>query len=232
TGRSGLDVTGVRGPVVVVAEDLGPRARLLQQWTQGGDNCGFLAHRHVCAGVRTRMAVLWLGLDGEEVDVYARRLVGLDELHQVARVGVVHPRIVLESPADERVAGLHPGRRAPRRRHHAELRVELLGAAQQWEYLLLVVRDGELLQAEVGLSGRYVVVRVVLGLRGEVGRSDRLPQEAHADALLRVEQRAHRVLALRRAQPVEHVRRRVGDRGTEPVHGLVRRPRVDRDRRT
>jgi hypothetical protein len=93
------------------------------------------------------------------------------------------------------------------------------------------VGDAEVPQAEVGLTGRHVVVRVVLGLRGEVGRADHLAQEADADALLGVEQRAHRLLTVRGRQLVEHGGRGVGDRGAEAVHGLVRRPRVDRDRR-
>ena len=229
TGRRGGDVARVGRPVVVVRQDPGPQARRPQRRSHRLDELDLLRHRQIHARVGVRLPVLRLVLHREVVDRYAGGLVGLDELDEVPRVRRVDAGVVLQPSADEGVGGLHPRRRAPRGGDHGQPRVQRLGPAQQREDLRLVVGDAEVRQREVGLSGGHVVVGVVR-LVGEVRGADRLAQRADPDALCRIEQAAHRLLAGRRIQPVEHGGRGVGDRRPEPVHGLVRPARVDRDR--
>ena len=225
-GRRVRDVVGVLFPVVVVAEELGAQAGALELRPERLDQLRLLADRHVHARVGVRLAVLRLVLERERVDRDARALVGAHELDEVARVRVVDARRVDQPAADERLVRLHPRRRAPRRAHHLELRVERERAAQQRQDLLAVVRDREVPQAVVRLAGRHVVVGVVRTL-DEVGGAHRLAQERE---LVVGEQAAHRGLALRLAQAVEDARARVGDRGAEAVHRLVAPARVDADR--
>ena len=225
------DVVRVQRPVVVVAEDLRVDARLLERRPDGLDQPRLLGVAEVHPRIVVREAVLRLVLQRDRVHRHARAPVGLHELDEVLRVGVVVAIVGLEAAAEEpvgRLGVLHPRRRAPRRAHHLEVAVVAQRLAQQRQDLLLVVRDGEPRHAEVGLPHRHVVVGVVRAL-DEVARAHRLAQVAQADPVLGAEQVAHdRVAVLRLRQ---QVRGRVGDRGAEAVDPLEALGRVDRDRR-
>ena len=117
------DVVGVQRPVVVVAEQLRAQPGARQRRPDRLDQPRLLVVAQVHARVAARVAVLRLVLERERVDRHARARVVLHEPHEVARVGVVDARVVEEAPADQRVVGLHPRRRAPRRAHDLQVRV-------------------------------------------------------------------------------------------------------------
>ncbi len=229
--RGVLDVGGVLGPVVVVAEDLGLQPCRAQPRSECVDHCDLLAHWHVHAGIAAGVAVLRLVLHGDRVDRHSGALIGLEELHEIAGVGGIDRGVVDEPAADERLVGLHPGRRTPWRGDDLEVGVVRQGGSQQRQDLRAVVPDAEVLQRVVGLTGRHVVVGVVVAL-DEVRGAHRLPEDGQAVAVGGAEQVAHRRGAGRGVEPVEHLRGRVGDRGAEPDHALVGAGRVDGDRQS
>jgi hypothetical protein len=94
-------VVGVRGPVVVVGQDPGAWAGGAELRAERRDDLQLLGYGHVGAGVGVRGAVLGFVLDGQEVDGHTGGGVGLDEPDEVAGVGVVDRRVVLEPAADE-----------------------------------------------------------------------------------------------------------------------------------
>jgi hypothetical protein len=151
---------------------------------------------HVGPGVIVRGAVLRLVLHGERVDRHAGGLVGLHELQQVQGVGTEDGRVVLEPAADDGVVRLHPGRLTPRGGHHLDSGIELQGPAQQRQDLRLVVRDAEPRHRQVCLAAGQVVVGVVR-LVDEVRSADGLAEEAHPDAVGRVEDRREYLVSLR-----------------------------------
>ena len=148
------DVVGMQRPVVVVAEDLRVQVGALQRAADRDDQPGLLVVAQVHPRVGARIAVLGLVLQRDGVDRHAGAAVLLDEAHEVARIGVIDARVVLEAPADQRVVGLHPRRRAPRGGHDLQPRVQSQRLAQQGQDLGAVVGDREVLQAEVGLARR------------------------------------------------------------------------------
>jgi hypothetical protein len=194
----------------------------------GDDQPRLLVVAQVHAGIFARVAVLGLVLQRDGVDRDAGAPVVLDEAHEVARVRVVDPRIVLEAPADERVVGLHPRGRAPRRGHHLQVRVQPQRLAQERQDLRAVVGDREVLQAEVGPPRGDVVVGVVRA-RDEVRGAHRLAQVAESEAAARVEERTHDRVAVGRMG--EQMARGVGDRGAEALDALVGAGRIDGDGR-
>ena len=225
-GRGVGDVVGMLGPVVVVTHDLGVQAGGGQRRTEPADHLDGLPGGQVGAGVARGGAVLRLVLDGEPPDRNPGRLVSLHELDQVVGVRLVDPGVVDQPAAHERVVGLHPGRRAPRRPHHLEVGVEGQGLPEQRQDLGLVVVDREVVERVVGLAGRHVVEGVVRAV-DEVGGTNRLPQERQP---VGDEQVTHRRVPGSRVELREHRRRRVGDRRPESIHRLVAQARIDRDR--
>ena len=155
--------------------------------------------------------------------------VGLHELHQVVGVGLVDPGVVDQPAADQRVVGLHPGRRAPRRGDHGQVGVERQRLAQQRQDPRPVVGDGEVLHRVVRLAGGHVVVGVEVGpatkSEAPIGwRRTDSPSPGRAN------RSRHRGVAGRRVAAGQDRRRGVGDRRAEAAHGLVATARVDRDR--
>ncbi len=162
----------------------GPRLSRSQSRCSPGDH----QHARVPARLEERLV-----LRRQVVDLHARRLVGLDEPHEV--IGERLPGIRPQAAADHRVGRLHPGGRAPRRRHDRDVWIELLGAQEQRDDVRLVMRDAELGQVRIARPGWDVVVGVVAG-DAEVGGAHRLPDHAQADAAVTTEELAHERLAL------------------------------------
>ena len=226
--RRGGDVVGVGLPVVVVAEDLGVDAGPPEREPDRLDQLRLLGHGEGHAGIAARIAVLGLVLNRYGVDRHPSAPVSLDELDEVARVGRVDAWLVDETPADQRAVRLHPRRGAPGRSDDLQPRVERQRTPQQRQDLRPVVRDREPAHVVVGAARGHVVIRVE-AVRDEVRSTHRLAQEGQAVPLARAEQALHGRAAGPAVQAVEQVRRRVGDRGAEAVHGLVAPARVDAD---
>ena len=99
---------------------------------------------------------------------------------------------------------------------------------QERDRRLQVLRDVELSQRRIAAG---VVVREVADAR-EVGGAHRLPEEAEADPLVRVEELLEHPRERGGGELVhQDVRRRVGDRRAEADDRLVRRGRIERDGR-
>ena len=226
--RRRFDVGGMRAPVVVVAEDLRLDPGALERTPDRHDQLRLLGDRQVHARIAARPPVLWLVLDGHRVDGHAEAAVLAHEADEVARVRLVDPRVVDQPAADQRAVRLHPGRRAPRRADHLQLRIEPQRLAQQRQDLAPVVVDREAAHAVVRPAGREVVVGVVLAGH-EVRRAHRLAQDGEAVAVA-AEQALHGRVAPPAVEPVEDVGGRVRDRRAEPVHPLIGAARVDADR--
>jgi hypothetical protein len=138
---AGPDVVGMQRPVVVVAEDLRVQPGALQRAADGDDQPRLLVVAQVHPRIGTRVAVLRLVRQRDGVDRHPGAAVLLDEAHEVARIGVVDERIVLEATADQRVVGLHPRGRAPRSGHHLQARVQAQRLAQERQDLGTVVGE-------------------------------------------------------------------------------------------
>src|SRR6185503_16793045 len=131
--------------------------------------------------------------------------------------------LTFELSTNHRSQGLHPARRAPWRRHHAQSRVELNGLPHGGNDVGAIPRNREILKFWISLPCRHVVVGVMR--EREIRRPDRLAQNIKADSEDRMEELRHqrRALAIgqrRRQQPGG----RLGQRRAEPLDllkGLV-----------
>ncbi len=77
------------------------QAGALQRAAHCDDEPGLLVVAQVHARIGARIAVLGLVLQRDRIDRHAGAAVLLDEAHEVARVGVIDARVVLEAPADQ-----------------------------------------------------------------------------------------------------------------------------------
>ena len=231
-GRGRVGVHGLRVaddvPVVVVAENPGAQlvgAEFGTEVVLDQVVCLFGAepHSRIPAGLEERLV-----LRRDIADRHPGRGVPLEELREVVGQRLVGVRP--ERPADHRVGRLHPTRRAPRRRHHGQLRVEPTGLLEQRDDVGPVMVDGEVGEGRVGLTGRHVVVRVV-PVHREVGGAHRLAQEAQADALPAEQVPHHRVALLAAESGADQPGGGVGERRAEAGDLLILPPGVDGDRR-
>ena len=170
------------------------------------------------------LAAVRLVLHGDVVDPDPRSRVGLDVLHQILGIQcvvlglqgthLVHPPV-----------GFHPARRAPGHALHPQLRVQLLRLLGQQTHVGVVA---------VGVEVGQVAARVIQrhhARPGQVGRTDRVPEERQADAVRGAEQLGHRGVADRRAHDAtaQQVGGGIGDRCPTTLERLIPDRVVDRD---
>src|SRR6266853_2210396 len=173
-----------------------------------------------------RRLVVGLVLHRDGVDGHPFGAVRLDVAPEVVGEGRV--RLGAEGSLDQAAGGLHPARGAPGRRHDLELRVDREGALHDGQNIGAIGIDRKVRQRRIRLARRHVVVTVLM--QREVGRAHREAREAQSEPGTGAEQLLQQGFSLDWCQLVlDQPRRRVGDRGPEAHHLLIRRAFVDHD---
>ena len=143
-------------PVMVVGHHPGSKfcrgQRGRKRFTQ--KRC-LLRSLHLHAAIRRRRKQR-LVLYAERPHRHARLLIPLNRLHQVARKGRIELAAQMRLHlgfgirAEHGAGGLHPSRRAPRRKHDVNAGIDGQRLAQHRQNVLLIVRKREALQLRVG----------------------------------------------------------------------------------
>ena len=154
-----------------------------------------------------------LVLRGDGADGDASRLVGLNELDEVLRVG--REVLLVHGAAEERVSGLHPGGRAPGGGEEEHFGVDAHRVAEGREDVGAIVVDGEVFQAGIGRRGVVIgvgVARVIAATDG--GAADGETEAMGAEELV------HECLALSGFHAAEEVAGGIGEGCAEPEDAL------------
>src|SRR5215469_10296686 len=154
-----------------------------------------------------------LVLNGDCPDRYAFGFVGLNELHKVIRVG--GHVLPMHVAAQHGAVGLHPPRRAPRRRKQKQIGIRLSRFPQNREHVGAVLLDRKAAQA--GIDFALVITedlcRIVAGADAGAANAETHPG--------RVKQLMKKLLSRRWIQPVEGIAGRVGKRRAKPENWLA-----------
>ena len=216
-------VDGATPQAVVVVEhpDLGRQAGLAQSGSEMlGRELHLLLLRPEAGGHVAFLLGVGFVLDRNGIDGDAFGLVALEEFLEVERIGTEAE--LAHGAAQHRLVGLHPSRRAPRRREQEQVGIDFARLAQHGQDVGLVVIDGKFLQLGIGLVALVEAVHVArIVARADAGAAH---VEGHFAGR---EQVVHQRLALVVLHLAEHVAGRVGHGRAEAEDLLLGGARIE-----
>ena len=189
-----------------------------------GARGGLEGHSGIVPGLEARLV-----LHGDRVERKSRGRIGVCNAQQILREGVI--RVGTQPPSHELPRVLHPRRRAPRRGHYAEPRIDGPDLVQERKQVMSLRLNREMRERRIRLTAR-TIVEAVMPLR-EVSRPDRDAHETQADTGRLSEEIRDQIPARGLAQLLRHERdARIRQRRTEADDLLVapRGVHLDRER--